>query len=68
MKNKNLQFCLDSLKSMRNRNGLEPGQLGALEKAESELKRLWRKSNPSRREIFDSVRRVTEAITKVFVG
>lgn len=68
MKDKNLQFCLDSLKSMRDRDGLEPEQLGALEKAESELKRLWRKSNPSRREIFNSVRRVTEAITNIFVS
>lgn len=67
-KDKNLQFCIDALQSMRNRNGLEPGQRSALEKAEDEVKRLWRKPNPTRREIFIAVRKVAEAIIENFVG
>lgn len=66
-KDRNLQFCMDELQSMQNRNGLEPEQRSALEKAEGELKRLWRKPNPTRREIFKVVRNVAEAIIKHFV-
>jgi hypothetical protein len=67
-KDKNLQFCMDKLKSMQSRDGLEPEQISALGKAEGELKRLWRKPNPTRREIFKAVRKIAEAITKHFVG
>jgi hypothetical protein len=67
-KDKNLQFCMDKLQSMQNRDGLEPEQMSALDKAESELKRLWRKPNPHRREIFKVVRKVAEAIIKTFAG
>jgi hypothetical protein len=66
-KDRNLQFCMDELKSMQKRDGLEPEQRSALEKAEGELRQLWRKPNPNRREIFRVVREVTEAITKTFV-
>ena len=66
-KDRNLQFCMDELQSMQNRDGLEPEQMSALENAEVELKRLWRKSNPGRREIFKVVRKVAEAILKTFV-
>jgi hypothetical protein len=65
---KNLRYCLDLLRSMQNRDGLEPEQTSALEKAEIKLKRLRRKPNPSRREIFEAVRGVVEAIIKNFVG
>lgn len=68
MKDKNLQFCMDELKSMQGRDGLEPEQISALEKAQGELKRLWRKPNPGRKEIFNVVRKVAEAIIKNFVG
>ena len=67
-KNKDVQFCLDELQSMQNRDGLEPEQRSALEKAKSELKRLRRKPHPSRGEIFKAVREVAEAIIKNFVG
>ena len=66
--NKNLRFCLDELQSMQNRDGLEPEQSSALEKAKSELKRLRRKPHPTRGEIFKVVREVAEAIIKNFVG
>jgi hypothetical protein len=67
-KDKNLQFCMDKLRSMQNRDGLEPEQKSALEKAQGKLKRLWRKPNPVRREIFNVVREVAEAIIKNFAG
>jgi hypothetical protein len=64
---KNLQFCLDELRSMQNRNGLEPEQRGALERAKVKLRWLRRTPNPSRREIFEAVREVAEAIISNFV-
>ena len=67
-KDKNLQFCMDELRSMLNRNGLEPEQRSALEKAKEELKQLWRKPDPSRKEIYRVVRRVAEAIIKNFAA
>jgi len=65
-KDKNLQFCMDKLKSMQNRDGLEPEQRSALEKAQNELKRLWRKPDLRRREIFNVVRKIAEAIIQNF--
>lgn len=67
-KNKNLQFCMDLLQSMRDRDRLEPEQRRALEKAKVKLKHLRRKPNPSRDESFEAVREVAEAIIKNFVG
>jgi hypothetical protein len=64
---KNLQFCVDYLRSMQERDGLEPEQRGALEKAKVRLKRLRRNPNPTRREIFEAVREVAEAIINNFV-
>lgn len=64
---KNLQFCVDCLRSMQERDELEPEQRGALEKAKVRLKRLRRNPNPTRREIFEAVREVAEAIINNFV-
>jgi hypothetical protein len=65
---KNLQFCINQLGSMQNRNGLEPEQKSALGKAKSKLKRLRRNPNPSREDIFETVREVAEAIINNFVN
>jgi hypothetical protein len=66
MKDKNLKFCMEQLHSLQNRNGLEPEQRSELEKAMEELRRLWRIPNPSRRQVYRSVRRVAEAILTTF--
>jgi hypothetical protein len=66
-KDKNLQFCLDKLESMRNRNGLEPEQASALENAKNKLRRLRRDPHPNRESTFEVVREVAEAIIKNFV-
>lgn len=66
MQDKNLKFCMDQLKSLQNRDGLKPEQGSELEKATEELKRLWRKSNPSRKDIYLAVRQVAEAILNTF--
>jgi hypothetical protein len=66
MQDKNLKFCMDELKSLQNRDGLEPEQKSELEKAMKELKRLWRKSNPSRKDVYWAVRRVAEAILTTY--
>jgi hypothetical protein len=64
---KNLRFCLDLLQSIQDRDGPEPEQRGVLEKATVKLKRLRREQNPSRKEIFETVRAVAEAIINNFV-
>ncbi len=33
MQDKNLKFCMDQLRSLQNRDGLEPGQRSELERA-----------------------------------
>jgi hypothetical protein len=64
MNDKNLKFCMDELRSLQNRSGLEPEQRSQLERAMEELRRLWRKPNLSRREIYRAVRLVAEAVLK----
>jgi len=64
---KNLQYCMDYLHSMQDRDGLEPEQRSALEKAKVRLKKLRRSPSPTRREIFEAVRQVAEAIINSFV-
>jgi len=66
MQDKNLKFCMDQLRSLQNRDGLEPGQRSELERAMEALRRLWRKPNPSRKEIYVAVRLVAEAILTSF--
>ncbi|MGA2860167.1 MAG: hypothetical protein ABSE40_25150 [Candidatus Sulfotelmatobacter sp.] len=66
MKDKNLKFCMDELRSMQNRSGLEPEQRSRLEAAMEELRRLWRKPNPSRKHVYRAVRKVAEAILGTF--
>jgi hypothetical protein len=62
MQDKNLKFCMDQLTSLRSRDGLEPEQKSELDRAMEELRRLWRKPNPNRKEVYRTVRLVAEAI------
>jgi len=64
---KNLRYCVDCLRSMQERDGLEPEQRSALAKAEVRLKELRRSPTPTRREIFEAVREVAEAIVNNFL-
>jgi hypothetical protein len=66
MKDKNLQFCMDQLRSLQDRDGLEPEQRSELEKATEALKKLWRRQDPSRKEVYVAVRLVAEAILTTF--
>jgi len=63
---KNLRFCMAQLDSMLNGNDFDPEQKRALAVARKELKVLWRKPSPRRAEVFRVVRRVAEAILKLF--
>jgi hypothetical protein len=66
VKNKHLKFCMDELRSLQNRSGLEPEQRSRLEVAMEELRKLWRKANPSREDVYRAVRLVAEAILTTF--
>ena len=66
MNDKKLKFCMDQLRSLQSRDGLEPEQKSELEKAMEELRRLWRKPNPSRKDVYRAVRFVSEAIVNTF--
>lgn len=67
-RNKDLQFCMDNLKSLQNRSQFEPEQKRALEVARRELGELWRESNPTRLQVYRVVRRVAEAILRILNG
>jgi hypothetical protein len=67
-KDKNLQYCIDQLRLMQNRDGIEPEQKSALEKAQEGLKHLRRTPNPNRREVYAIVRQVAEAMCKNFLN
>lgn len=64
---KNLQFCMNQLEFMQERNGLEPEQKSALARAKAKLKGLRRNPNPSRTEVFEAIRQIAEAIIDNFV-
>jgi hypothetical protein len=64
-KSKNWQFCMDTLKSLQNEGEFEPEQKSALEGAQKGLRKLRRKTNPSREEIYRVVRQVAEAILNI---
>jgi len=66
MKNKNLKFCMDELRSLQNRSELEPEQRSRLEVAMRELRKLWRRANPTREDVYRAVRLVSEAILTTF--
>lgn len=63
--NKDLQFCIDKLKSLQNRDESGPEQKSALEVARKMLKGLRRKDNPARAEVFRVVRQVAETIFNI---
>jgi BMFP domain-containing protein YqiC len=63
-KNKDLQFCLEKLNSLQNRDGFEPEQKRTLEVARRRLKKLRGKANPAKTEIYRAVRQIAEAILK----
>jgi len=65
--NKDLQFCDNQLRLLQRRDGLEPEQRRSLEKAQEELKRLWRIPNPTREDVSRVVRMVAEAIIQNFM-
>ena len=65
--NKDLQFCNNQLRLMQKRDGLEPEQGRSLERAQEELKRLWRIPNPTREAVSRVVRSVAEAIIQNFM-
>jgi len=66
MQDRNLKFCIDQLRSLQNRDGLEPELRSELERAMEELRRLWRKPNPRRKDVYRAVRLVAEAILTTF--
>lgn len=61
-RNRDVQFCIEVLKSMLNRGGLGPEQKGALESALMELKGLRRNAKPSKQDVYRVVRKVTEIL------
>jgi len=63
---KDVQFCVEQLRSMLNRGGLGPEQKSALEAALEELKELRRNANPRKQDVYRVVRKVAEVLIKYF--
>jgi hypothetical protein len=67
MQDKNLKACIDDLESLQRRDGTGPEQREAVARALEKLMKLRRIPNPKRREVFLTVREITEAIIKTFL-
>ena len=64
---KNLKACIDVLKSLQSRDGIEPEQKEAVARALEKLMELRRHPNIKRQTVFLAVREITEAIIKTFL-
>ena len=64
---KNLKACIDVLKSLQRRDGIEPEQKEAVARALEKLMELRRHPNMKRQNVFLTVREIAEAIIKTFL-
>jgi Ribbon-helix-helix protein, copG family len=63
---KDVNACIARLRALHSRNDTEPEQTKYIDEAIEELRRLRRKSNPSRAEFFRCVRKVAESLLRAF--
>ena len=66
MKNKDLNAAIGQLRRWQAEEVLDQGQKEALERIIRGLRKLSRNDRPSRREVFDIVRRLSETVWKAF--
>ena len=68
MKNsRDLRACISLLREIQSGGDVNSERKQAVEKAIDEIKRIWRKSNPKRHEVYSSVRTITEELIRAFL-
>ena len=68
MKNsRDLRACISLLRGVQSGGDVNSKRKQAVEKAIDEIKRIGRKSNPKKHEVYDSVRAITEALIRAFL-
>lgn len=67
MKNKDLRVCIAALRAVQARSDIEPEQKRTVEAAISRLKKLQRRHDLSRSDVFRCVREVAEAFVDAFL-
>jgi hypothetical protein len=67
MRSKDLRVSIAALKAIETQTDIEPEQKRRVGVAISRLKRLQRKREPSKAEVYRCVREVTEALVDVFL-
>ena len=68
MKNsRDLRACISLLREVQSGGDVNSERKQAVEKAIDEIKRIRRKSNPTKHEVCDSVRAITEALIRAFL-
>lgn len=63
---RDVNACIARLRALQGRNDTEPEQTKYIDEAIEELRKLRRKSNPSKAEFFRCVRRVAETLLRAF--
>jgi DNA repair ATPase RecN len=63
---RDVNACIAQLRALQGRSDTEPEQTKYIDEAIEELRKLRRKSNPSKAEVFRCVRRVAEHLLRAF--
>jgi DNA repair ATPase RecN len=63
---KDVNACIAQLRALQSKNDTEPEQTKYIDEAIEELRKLRRKSNPSKAEVFRFVRQVTDNLLRAF--
>ncbi len=63
---KDVNACIAQLRAIQSKNDSEPEQTKYIHDAIEELRKLRRKSNPSKAEVFRCVRHVTDNLLRAF--
>ena len=64
---KDMNVCIAQLRALQCRNDIDPEQKQYVDEAIEQLKKLRRKSNPTRSEVFHFVRKVADCLLRAFV-
>jgi hypothetical protein len=64
---RDLRACISLLREVQSGGDVNSERKQAVEKAIDEIKRIGRKPNPTKHEVYDSVRAITEALIRAFL-
>lgn len=65
-KSKDVNACIAQLRALQDRNDTEPEQKKCIEEAIEQLRRLRRKTNPNKGDLFHCVRVISENLLRAF--